>query len=421
MKKLRIFALAIVVLLTLSALVACAGNNVDVVPVNPSETTVTNLPTMTFDDETPKNNTLVIAVTNKGQTTLPQYVAKNRFGKEMDNSAVTVTHMFDGAVDNSVTYKAGASRRNYYAVGQHTFIFVVTDNTNSALVNYYYVYLTVYQSLFKILGNRDVLQDELSNSPTLRTNDPGFALSWFNLERSDVYYAEATFDSVDKEENNGRDWAVGLLHATDEDGSYSLKDYYRIYDWGNTWAHRFSRGWTLDSSFPREFYTAQGIEAPGFNQAGNKITIGIARVGDVFYSFLNGQLTDKYVYAALKDRKSSPGICLIGNDVVAYPGTASNMKFVSGDEAKTLVDKLCGEDTYYNDFGYGRVLDGYNAATFTDGGFAFDKIGDFGASQRNWWNCAVKTNTYIGGNSKVEFDLETVGQQTSFGRSEERR
>ena len=218
MKKLRIFALAIVVLLTLSALVACAGNNVDVVPVNPSETTVTTLPTMTFDDETPKNNTLVIAVTNKGQTTLPQYVAKNRFGKEMDNSAVTVTHMFDGAVDNSVTYKAGASRRNYYAVGQHTFIFVVTDNTNSALVNYYYVYLTVYQSLFKILGNRDVLQDELSNSPTLRTNDPGFALSWFNLERSDVYYAEATFDSVDKEENNGRDWAVGLLHATDEDG-----------------------------------------------------------------------------------------------------------------------------------------------------------------------------------------------------------
>ena len=415
MKKLRIFALAIVVLLTLSALVACVDNNVDVVPVNPSETTVTNLPTMTFDDETPKNNTLVIAVTNKGQTTLPQYVAKNRFGKEMDNSSVTVTHMFDGAVDNSVTYKAGASRRNYYAVGQHTFIFVVTDNTNSALVNYYYVYLTVYQSLFKILGNRDVLQDELSNSPTLRTNDPGFALSWFNLERSDVYYAEATFDSVDKEENNGRDWAVGLLHATDEDGSFSLKDYYLIYDWGNTWAHRFSRGWTLDSSFPREFYTAQGIEDPGFNQAGNKITIGIARVGDVFYSFLNGQLTDKYVYAALKDRKSSPGICLIGNDVVAYPGTASNMKFVSGDEAKTLVDKLCGEDTYYNDFGYGRVLDGYNAATFTDGGFAFDKIGDFGASQRNWWNCAVKTNTYIGGNSKVEFDLETVGQQTSFG------
>lgn len=415
MKKLRIFALAIVVLLTLSALVACAGNNVDVVPVNPSETTVTNLPTMTFDDETPKNNTLVIAVTNKGQTTLPQYVAKNRFGKEMDNSSVTVTHMFDGAVDNSVNYKAGASRRNYYAVGQHTFIFVVTDNTNSALVNYYYVYLNVYQSLFKILGNRDVLQDELSNSPTLRTNDPGFALSWFNLERSDVYYAEATFDSVDKEENNGRDWAVGLLHATDEDGSYSLKDYYRIYDWGNTWAHRFSRGWTVDSSFPREFYTAQGIEDPGFNQAGNKITIGIARVGDVFYSFLNGQLTDKYVYAALKDRKTSPGICLIGNDVVAYPGTASNMKFVSGDEAKTLVDKLCGEDTYYNDFGYGRVLDGYNAATFTDGGFAFDKIGDFGVSQRNWWSCAVKTNTYIGGNSKVEFDLETVGQQTSFG------
>ena len=415
MKKLRIFALAIVVLLTLSALVACAGNNVDVVPVKPSETTVTNLPTMTFDDETPKNNTLVIAVTNKGQTTLPQYVAKNRFGKEMDNSSVTITHMFDGAVDNSVNYKAGASRRNYYTVGQHTFIFVVTDNTNSALVNYYYVYLNVYQSLFKILGNRDVLQDELSNSPTLRTNDPGFALSWFNLERSDVYYAEATFDSVDKEENNGRDWAVGLLHATDEDGSYSLKDYYRIYDWGNTWAHRFSRGWTVDSSFPREFYTAQGIEDPGFNQAGNKITIGIARVGDVFYSFLNGQLTDKYVYAALKDRKTSPGICLIGNDVVAYPGTASNMKFVSGDEAKTLVDKLCGEDTYYNDFGYGRVLDGYNAATFTDGGFAFDKIGDFGASQRNWWNCAVKTNTYIGGNSKVEFDLETVGQQTSFG------
>ena len=416
MKKLRFFVLVITVVMCLSAFAACNGNDkTDIVPVKPEQPTVTALPTLTFDGETPENNTLVIAVTNKAQIVLPQYVAKNRFGKEMDNSAVAVTHMYDGAVDNSVTYKAGASSRKYYAVGQHTFIFVVTDNDNATLVNYYYVYLTVYQSLFKVLGNRDVLQGELSEAPTLRTNDPGFALSWFNLDRSDVYYAEATFDSVDKEENDGRDWGIGLLHATDEDGSYSLKDYYRIYDWGNTWAHRYSRGWNPDSSFVREFYTSQGLVDPGFNVGGNKITIGIARVGDVFYSFLNGQLTDKYVYAALKDRKTSPGICLIGNDVVAYPGTASNMKFVSGDEAEMLIAKLCGEDTYYNDFGYGRVLEGYNAATFTDGGFAFDKIGDFGASQRNWWNCAVKANTYIGGNSTVEFDLETVGQQTSFG------
>lgn len=76
---------------------------------------------------------------------------------------------------------------------------------------------------------------------------------------------------------------------------------------------------------------------------------------------------------------------------------------------------MCGEDNYYNDFGYARVLDGYDAATFTDGGFAFDKIGNYDSGVRNWWNCGVRTNTLFGGSSKVEFDLETVGQQTSFG------
>ena len=416
MKNLRLFVLVIAALMCFSAFAACGGNNkTEIVPVKPEQPAISDLPTLTFDGETPQNNTLVITVTNKAQIVLPQYVAKNRFGKKMDDSAVTVTHMYDGEIDGSVTYNAGASRRNYYALGQHTFVFEVTDNDNSALVNYYYVYLTVYQSLFKGVGPRDVLQGELSNAPTLRTNNPGFSLNWFNLDRSDVYYAEATFDSVDKEENNGRDWGIGLLHATDEDGGYSLKDYYRIYDWGNTWAHRYSRGWTPDSSFVREFYTAQGLEDPGFNVGGNKITIGIARIGDVFYSFLNGQLTDKYVYAALKDRKTSPGICLIGNDIEAYPGAASNMKFVGGEEAEKLIAKLCGEDTYYSDFGFGRVLDGYNAATFTSDGFAFDKLTEFDSSKRSWWNCAVKTNTYLGGNSEVEFDLETVGKQTSFG------
>lgn len=415
MKKLRLLALAITVLMCMTSIVACSGKDADIVPVTPDETKVTALPTMTFDGETPANNTLVLTVTNKGQIVLPQYVAKTRFGKTMDESAVSVTHMYNGAIDNSVTYNAGANRRTYYAVGQHLFIFTVTDSDNSALVNNYYVYLNVYQSLFKILGDKDVLTNELSDNPTLRTNNPGFALSWFNMERSEVYYAEATFDSVDKEANKGRDWGIGLLHATDEDGSYSLKDYYRIYDWGNNWAHRFSRGWTVDSSFVKEFYTSQGLVDPGFNVGGNKITIGIARVGDVFYSFLNGQLTDKYVYAALKDRKTAPGICLIGNDSEAYPGNATNIKFVSGNDAETLIAKMCGKDNYYNDFGYARVLDGYDAATFTDGGFAFDKIGNYDSGVRNWWNCGVRTNTLFGGSSKVEFDLETVGQQTSFG------
>ena len=421
MKKIRLFALVIAVLMCFSSFVACNDSKkTDDEPVNPinpvePEQTTTELPTLTFDGETLKNNTLVLTVTNKTQIVLPQYVAKNRSGETMDDSAVAITHKFGDAIDDSVTYKAGSNNRKYYDVGQHTFIFEVTDNSNSEFVNYYYVYLTVYQSLFKEVGAKDVLQGELSDTPTLRTNNAGFSLNWFNIDRSDVYYAEATFDSVDKDENNGRDWGIGLLHATDENGEYSLKDYYRIYDWGNTWAHRYSRGWNPDSSFVREFYTAQGIEDPGFNVAGNKITIGIARVGDVFYSFLNGQLTDKYVYSALKGRKTAPGICLIGNEVVAYPGTASNMKFVSGEEAEKLIAKLCGEDTYYSDFGYGRVLNNYNAATFTKDGFAFDKIDGFDSSVKSWWNCAVKTNTYFGGNSKVEFDLETVGTQTSFG------
>lgn len=418
MKKLRILALTVAVFMCSSALFACGGSNDDVTPAPPTppaKEKVSELPTLDFDGEKLENNSLIITVTNKSEINLPEYTAKNCYGEIMDGSAVSVKHLFNGEADDAVTYNAGANRRTYYAVGRHSFEFKVTDSDDAAIVNRYYVYLNVYQNLFKVVGNRDVVENELSNSPTLRTNDPGFALSWFNLDRSEVYYAEATFDSVDKNANNGRDWGIGLSHATDEDGGYTLKDYYRIYDWGNKWAHRFSRGWNADSSFTNDYYAAQGIVDPEFNVANKKITIGVARVGDVFYSFLNGQLTDKYVYAALKGRKTFPGICLIGNDVEPYPGIASNMKFVGGSEAETLIAKLVGEDNYYKDFGYARVLDGYEAATFTEDGFAFDKIKNFDSSKRNWWNCAVKTNNYFGGNSKVEFDLETVGDQTDFG------
>ena len=68
MKKLRFFVLVITVVMCLSALAACNGNDkTDIVPVKPEQPTVTALPTLTFDGETPKNNTLVIAVTNKAQ------------------------------------------------------------------------------------------------------------------------------------------------------------------------------------------------------------------------------------------------------------------------------------------------------------------------------------------------------------------
>ena len=74
-KNLRLFMLVIAALMCFSAFAACGGNNkTEIVPVKPEQPAISDLPTLTFDGETPQNNTLVITVPNKAQIVLPQEI-----------------------------------------------------------------------------------------------------------------------------------------------------------------------------------------------------------------------------------------------------------------------------------------------------------------------------------------------------------
>lgn len=373
------------------------------------EVPVSALPTLTFENKELNNNTLVLNVTNKSQIILPEYVAQDCFGKNLAEDKIAITHTFNGSLDDSVTYNAGRNSKNYYAVGKHEFSFKLTDATDAQKISNYKVLLNVYQSLFTNVGGDSMIDGELSDNPTFKSNNKGFCLNFFNMDRTSIYYAETTFDSVDME-NYGKMWGIGMCHATENDASFALKDYYRI-EVDGSWSHKYSRGFVGDSIISSDYYEARGIEDPKFTVADQKIVIAVARINDTFYSFLNGQLMDKYTYSVLSGRKTSAGICLIGNDATnPYLGYASNFKFVTGDQAITLVEGLTNKTS---DFAYGRVLSNRKAVTFSENGFAFDKLSNY--KTYNWWDCAVKSNVLFGGKTRIEFDYETTKAATDNG------
>ena len=410
MKKKSILALVLVGALFCAMLTACSVNEGDDI-TPPALVDIKNLPTIEFENETLINNALTIDTTNKNRILLPKFTAKDRFGNELSDSNVRIVHSYNGQIDDSVTYKEGYSNKTYYDVGNHIFTFEVTDSSNTLLKSYYNVYLNVYQSIFQTVNTEAVLENELSDTPTYRSNTPQYTLNYFDMNKSKDYYAEAVFDSVDQIENPMSYWGIGMLHATDTDGRCALRDFYFVNENGTNFQHKLVYSWSPDNVIPKSYYTAQGYEEPPFSVSGKKIKLAVARKGDMFYSFINDVLTDRYVYSGLNDRSTYPGLLLLGchDDGAVYPGKASNMSFISGNDA---IEKIQSLEAGFNDFGYARVLNGHDTVDFTRDSFAFVKGPNFSDV---WWEVGVKSNVYFAGKSKVEFDFEITDTTNGSG------
>lgn len=411
MKMKKIFAILIAIVSACMIFVSCADSQ-EHKGESPVLEEVNVLPTMEFENETIENNSITIDTTNKTRIILPDYIAKDFRGNVLPVSNIRIRHSLNGKIDDSVTYNAGSNSKTYYEVGRHIFTFELTDTENSNLKSYYNVFLNVYQSIFQTVNMDAVLENELSDHPTYRSITSSYALNYFDMNKGKVYYAEAVFDSVDKAANNGMSWAIGMLHATDTDGRYALRDYYRIEDNGEKWSHHYVYGWTPDCVVSSDYYKEQGYPDWKFSEPGEKIKIAVARVGEVFYSFINDELTDKFVYSGLNDRSTCAGVLMLGNDITPYPGKISDMYFVTGDEAEAKVQELESSAKYYQDFGYARVLDGHDTVTFTENSFEFKKTENF---SNRWWDVAVKANVAFAGKSKVEFDYELTNAPNGAG------
>lgn len=422
MKKFIISALAVTA--CACATVACGGDDAaspELPPIDPPPASnVTALPTLDFDGERLTDNTLKISTTNGSRILLPEFTAFDCYGNEMDTDAVEITHSYKGALDDSVTYNPGSNGKRYYAVGEHRFTFTVTDSGNPVLKSQYYVDLDVYQNVFSARDAKSVLTDTLTDNPKIKTNNLGFSLNFFDMDRSMVYYAEATFDCVDSDENENRNWGIGMFHAPDSDANVALKDYYYVYHsqksddgYSASWSHKFSHGFNGDSIIPSEYYTRKGVEDPKMFDGGDKIKVAVARIDETYYSFLNDELVETFVYSGFNGRRTSAGICLIGNDRFAYIGQAQQMHFYTGDKAKTKTLDLAEKSTTYSDFCIARITDEKydNAAEITRDTVTFGAetpvVGD-------WWKYALRLNTLVGGKSLIEFDYELT-ERTGSG------
>lgn len=414
MKK-RVISVAVAGLLCVTMLSACGDEQPKIeAPEAPELVEITDLPTLSFENAVLEENTLTINTTNASRISLPEYTAKDRFGNEIADSQVTISHSCNGVLDNEIEYKTNANK-SYYKVGKHVFVFEVEDPDNKNLKAYYNVYLNVYQNLFQMKNDKMVLENELSDSPTYKSNDTGFGVNFFDMEKGEVYYAEATFDAVAPSDNNGAGWGIGMMHATDTDGKYALKDYYVVSDSGAKWVHKYSYGWNPDSVMHSDYYLRQGLEDPAFSEDDNTIKIAVARVENVFYSFLNDELVDKFVYSGLTDTGSYAGIIMRGDDSsTPYPGKASDIGFIVGDEARAKILALEEESDYYRDFGYARLTDamaGQAPAAFTENSFEFTTA----PSEGDWWQAAVRSNVLLAGKSSVEFDCEVTKAVSGTG------
>lgn len=243
----------------------------------------------------------LLGVMEGTEATIPNATAKTWDGKD-----VTVTRTADERLElngDNVTADKGVYTITYTAV----------DTTDSTLVTTVTLKFVSARKIFAKTDGTFSITNELDedSKQNVTVNSNGFQNAQFNIAASKLYYAEATFNVS----GLGAENLVGLAHfvPTDVNGN---KDYTRwlasVVDRGNR-DHRVvdfdtSHAWSVVDQ-ATSYYQWRLAEYRGLpdNDEG-KVTWAIARVGDYFYTFVNGAYVDCVTLEHYRNNDTLPGI-----------------------------------------------------------------------------------------------------------------
>lgn len=291
------------------------------------------------------------------------------------------------------------------------------------------------KSDFKYVEDCEFVKDEQQKLTTTHT---GFSWLKFNIEPSKLYYAEVTYDYT-AHTNLNNAFLYGMAHyleglsnkrwvATCMDGgtganqnNFYIRDFVSESSQGGGWAIA-GAGVDFDSSPSFYSYSPSTFRGIPFDNSEKSFTFGIARDGDMFYSFVNGAFMGAVSYEFYRNKDTIPGIF---GEHFSYGGVngciMSNIKFYGGDEARDTIQKLLYEnETQYGHFqpftfwgtkeGYGESKDTFKTSVRTnkpsaERGMNFDYV----SSNDDYYHSSVSPHVYF----EKDFTFEWTYKKTN--------
>lgn len=297
-------------------------------------------PTITVDGESSQK------ILSNAAPTLPTVTAKDCAGQSLECSVV---HTLDGEQVDT-TYTGGTLEIGALDVGVHTWTFTATDPVDSTLSKTETVSLTVYQkiSAWSNDGNFKI-SDEYSTNPTITSANTDNSVAGLYLpSTSYTYYAEAQFKITNGDASGA---GYGFIHTTADpsredsnpssweiSGVYSSTSQYKM---GKTWSDA-NYNWLSLSDM------ASGFDSSGDDYlaicpssfSGTTIKYAVARVGTLFYSFLNNHLVNVNSYPDFDSTPTAPGLYMknpSGSGAVVSDFVLTNDSAKVSDKVGTLM------------------------------------------------------------------------------------
>ena len=217
--------------------------------------------------------------------------------------------------------------------GDYTVTYTVADKRDSSQKASKSVTVKVYRKMLSAVQDDSwTAKEEAADAEqTLSTSNEGFTWAKFNIEPNTLYYAETTFDVGEPSGNN----LIGMGHFVEGDSArwlgstvdrgdrnFNLGDF----DTNNGW------NWGSDRPYCWQLANYRGLSDPDAGKA----VYAIARVGDYFYSFINGQYIACITIEYYRDLYTIPGI--FGHAL--NTSTMSGIVYCTGAEAQTKIDAL---------------------------------------------------------------------------------
>lgn len=225
--------------------------------------------------------------------TIPNYICIDK-----NNNDITSTVSVTSDLDPNAVYDASNNTFTSSVVGEHTLTYTAVDLNDSSLKTEKTIKVNVFRKIFLNAPVSNVYQEYNSENQYIEMKDGGMSVSRFNMPAGKVYYAEAVY-------NTTYDVIAGLMHVDEEGYTTSPRWLYMGINPTNKRMNiKDNHSWTQGNSIEQENIT----NTMNIKVDDGKVKVGSARIGNMFYLFINDQYVESYASERYTELDTRPGL-----------------------------------------------------------------------------------------------------------------
>lgn len=287
--------------------------------------TLSDIIDLDFEPSIEFSNNDELTVLAGSELTLPTYTVTNSVASTWN---VEITSSGNGTIENGV-YTPDV----YAGEGTHTLTYTAVNPHTGKEVVLGYKNVKVYRKLFRNAPAAGTINELVTNSEqTVVVKDGGMTATRFSMNNSNVYYAEATF-------NTSYNVLAGLCHMGENGFSSPVRWLYMtLRPTDNFLNIKDNTGWTGGNSIEQN----NVVGTMGATIESGYFKVGTARIGNMYYMFVNDQYLKSYTSDYYADMDTTPGIYINAygdTDNVSSNGVeVTNIDFYS--DAETVQEKV---------------------------------------------------------------------------------